>query len=92
MENPNFDENVVVKVGTFAPPKKKREVFNREKIYKEAPVDLIPTFEDLFKQIDETDLIINYYEILNGKRTKPPRDELLNRIEACVKENCYKRA
>ena len=86
MENPNFDENAISRVGTFTPTKKKREVFDRNKVYKEAPPELIPTFEELFAQIDEVDLIINYYEIINGKREKSPREELLNRLDQTTKD------
>ena len=35
---------------------------------------------DLFRRIDETELLINYYEINTGKRTKPPREPLLARF------------
>ena len=92
MENPNFDENAISRVGTFTPTKKKREVFDRSKVYKEAPPELIPTFEELFAQIDEVDLIINYYEIINGKREKSPREELLNRLDQTTKDKCYQKA
>ena len=35
------------------------------------------TFKSLFSQIDELDLSISLYELAHGKRSKPPRDELL---------------
>ena len=37
-------------------------------------------FEALFKQIDEIELIINYYDLKIGKRKNPPRPALLNRF------------
>ena len=36
--------------------------------------------QNLFRDIDETELIINYYELKTGKRVKPPRDALLARF------------
>lgn len=92
MENPNFDENIISKIGTFTPTKKKREVFDRKKIYTESPEALIQTFEELFAEIDYTDLVINYYEIIKGKRAVEPRQELLNRFDEKEKEDGYKRA
>lgn len=37
-------------------------------------------FKEVFRTIDETELLINFYEIQNGKRTKPPRAELLGKF------------
>ena len=80
MENPAFDENTIMKTGSVVPTKQKREVFNREQALKEAPDYLISDYEALFRQIDETDLVINYYEMIIGKRKNPPREGLLNRF------------
>lgn len=37
-------------------------------------------FQELFAQIDTIDLVINYYDLLHGKRKNPPRDELLEKF------------
>ena len=37
-------------------------------------------FEALFQQIDEVELIINYYDLKTGKRKNPPRAALLKRF------------
>ena len=78
-EGPGLDENQILKPYQ-AHYKNVREVFSREDAYKRAPADLIPVFESLFRQIDETELLINFYDIKNNKRSKPPRKELLDRF------------
>lgn len=45
------------------------------------PPHLKSTFEELWRKIDETDLLICFYELNTGRRTKPPRDELVNRFK-----------
>lgn len=92
MENPAFDENTIMKTGSVIPTKQKREVFNRAQALKEAPDYLIPDYEALFRQIDETDLVINYYEMITGKRKNPPREELLNRFTSSEQEEIYEKA
>ena len=47
----------------------------------------MPTFKDLFRQIDELDLKINYYELAHGKRKNEPRDVLLVRFNDEEKEH-----
>ena len=69
-----------------------RETFSREEALRKAPKTLIPTFQNLFRQIDETELIINFYEILVGKRTKEPRQELLNRFDTNKIQKCKESA
>lgn len=69
-----------------------RETFSREDALKKAPTSLVPTFKNLFQQIDETELTINFYEILVGKRTKEPRAELVKRLGAETVEKCRKSA
>lgn len=38
---------------------------------------MLTELERLWRQIDELDLTLNYYELLTGKRKNPPRDTLL---------------
>ena len=59
------------------PLKVKREVFSRKEALEKCPEHLRPTFEGLFRSIDELDLRINYYDLAHGKRKNPPRPELL---------------
>ena len=74
IESPTFCE------ASFAPNGVKYQYrkpkFSRTKALAAAP----EVFAPLFRQIDETELLINFYDIKSGKRTKPPRDELLNRF------------
>ena len=79
MESPAFNENSIVQP-TEARFKVVKENFSRSKALKEAPSNMKPLFEQLFKEIDETDLIINYYDLLHNKRKNPPRDSLLKAI------------
>lgn len=37
-------------------------------------------FNELFSQIDTLDLVINYYDLLHGKRKNPPRQDLLDKF------------
>ena len=74
LEQPTFNE-----AATFVsvPTKIPRQVFPRQEALEEAPEHLKPVLEELFMQIDELDLLLNYYDLLHGKRKKPPREELL---------------
>ena len=74
----SLDEAVILKKG--------RDVFSREEARQKAPEYLMETFEDLWRLIDETELVINFYEERVGKRDKPPREELVKRFENEVYE------
>lgn len=80
MENPNFNDLQIHTLGETVPLKRPKATFNRAAALKKAPPDLQLAFQELWKQIDSTDLLITYYEILNGKRTLQPRQELLDRF------------
>ena len=60
--------------------KKPRIVFSRTETRQNCPPYLLPSFEELWRIIDQTDLEICLYEIETGKRTKPPRPSLLSRF------------
>ena len=77
MEQPTFNEAAVF---TEIPTKITRTVFSREEALREAPEFLRQTFVDLFRQIDELDLLLNYYDLGTGKRIKEPRKELLEKF------------
>lgn len=69
LENPAFNENLIRPYNS-TPTKSKKETFNRKAALDICPDSLRPTLETLFREIDETDLIINLYELEVGKRTE----------------------
>lgn len=79
LEQPTFNEASLSRPTEVA-PKIKREVFDRKKALAEAPEYLLPTFMSLFRQIDELDLGINFYDFAHGRRKNPPRESLLNKF------------
>lgn len=77
IESPNFSETIIR--GPSNPPTKfTRQTFSREKARKEAPPYILARFEQLWRRIDETDLLTVFYEIHTGKRINPPRKPLLD--------------
>lgn len=75
MESPTFNEASLQ--SCVAPTRIKRETFSRSRALEECPEPMRETFKSLFSQIDELDLSISLYELAHGKRSKPPREELL---------------
>ena len=67
IEQPTFNESVIMRPGE-AKLKTIKETFSRERALKECPPELVPEFERLFKEIDEVDLVLNYYDLEHGKR------------------------
>ena len=80
LENPALSNAQLYALNDAVVLKKPRNVFSREEARKEAPDYLKPTYEELWRTIDEIELEINFYEVKTGKRDKPPRDELLKRF------------
>ena len=76
LENPVFNEATLRPIDSV-PMKVKREVFSRSEALAECPEYLRPSFVELFRNIDELDLRINYYDLAHGKRKNPIRPELL---------------
>lgn len=62
---------------TNAPTRIRKETFSRSEARKLAPPYVLTELERLWRQIDELDLMLNYYELLTGKRKNPPRETLL---------------
>ena len=81
MEAPTFNENLVTEIGK-AIYKKPKETFSREDALRAAKDNpqILESFRDLFEEIDKVDYIINMYELKIGKRKKPPRAELIERL------------
>lgn len=79
MEIPGFQESAF---RTLHEPQQKvsRTTFNRKAALQNAPDHIKPIYEDLFRQIDTIELLINYYEIQEGKRKNPPRESLQARF------------
>ena len=80
MESPAFNEAGLLSLDATAPTKIKREIFSRKEALEKCPSYLTETFYNLFRQIDELDLTINYYELAHNRRKNPPRDELLRKF------------
>jgi len=45
---------------------------------KTASPEALSILEELWKEIDSLELELNYYDLMHGKRTKPPREELIS--------------
>lgn len=76
MEQPTFNEASLFALASL-PTKTKREVFSRKEALSKCPPYLIETFNILFRQIDELDLMINYYDLAHNRRKNPPRADLI---------------
>ena len=76
LETPTFSEATLRPIDAV-PTKIKREVFSRKEAMEKCPDYLKETFVNLFREIDELDLRINYYDLAHGKRKNPIRPELL---------------
>lgn len=81
IETPGFSETMLRRP-TDPPTRIPREVFSREKTRRTAPSHLLPIFEALWRNIDSTELKLNYYELAHGRRKKEPRAELVARFSA----------
>lgn len=79
IESPTFNENSLRRP-TDPPTRQVRTVFSRTSTRKNAPAHLLPDFEALWRQIDETEFIVQQYELDHGKRKTPIRDDLLERF------------
>ena len=91
-ESPTFNENSIFSLNSKLPTKKVREVFSRSHTRSTAPASLLPIFEALWRQIDEIELTLNYYELRHGKREKDPREELLSVFSSEDQEKLRQRA
>lgn len=80
LENPALANSQLYSLNDAVVYKKSRDTFNRNEARRKAPEFLIDIFENLWRQIDETELEINFYEERTGKRSKPPRDDLIKRF------------
>ena len=74
-ETPGFSETSLRSLKD-PPARIQRTTFSRSRALEQAPDYLRQTFIDLFRQIDEIELELNYYELWVGKRKLPPREKL----------------
>ena len=79
IESPTFNENSLRRLSD-PPTRQTRIVFSRSQARKNCPPHLRDDFETLWRQIDETEFIVQTYELLNQKRTTPIRESLLGRF------------
>jgi hypothetical protein len=88
LEAPGFSEN------EFARPiyRKIKKVFSRSEARQLADPQILAQLEDLWRRIDSTELIVSYYELEHGKRTKEIRQELLDRFDPLELESFKSRA
>lgn len=77
LETPGFSEN------DFSHPiyKKQKNVFSRSEARNLASPQILAALENLWRQIDSTELTISFYELSIKKRETPIRQELLNRFD-----------
>ena len=88
IESPTFRENSI-----GGPPLKTPHFkLDRMEIESKAPTALKPAFEELWRQIDETELTLNLYEVRTGKRTQEPRASLRHRVGANTEFQLVERA
>ena len=92
MESPTFNEASFSSINSRVPTKKVRKVFSRQEALENCPAHLIETYKSLWKEIDKTELTINFYEINHGKRTKEPRADLLKTLTEEEQKYCADRA
>lgn len=91
LESPTFLENSISKLGTNT-TKKMRQNLSRSQLQQLLSPDQLSLFEELWETIDRTELLINFFEVQKGKRTKPPREELLSRFSPAEQDELQKRA
>lgn len=79
LETPTWNENEVRPLNSI-PRKVPREVFSRAEARKKAPPHILSELETLWKEIDTLELMLNFYDLAQGKRKTEPRQELLKRF------------
>lgn len=78
-ESPLFSE-AMLRRPTDPPSRTPRQIFSRSAARKKAPAQILQALESLWRQIDETELLLNFYELFHSKRSLPPRSTLLARF------------
>jgi len=79
IESPTFTE-ALLRSPSDPPTKLPSEPFSRSRARKVAPPHILNALEALWHEIDETELLLNFYELAHNKRKLPPRAQLLKRF------------
>ena len=79
IETPGFTETSVRPLKE-PPARVQRTTFDRTKALQNAPDYLVDAYNELFRQIDEIELELNYYELFCGRRKLPPREGLISKF------------
>lgn len=91
LENPSFNEATILRPSA-ARTKISKETFSRKEALEKAPSYIKEIFIDLFREIDQVDLILNYYDLAHDKRKNPPREELLQNFSEEEQKQLQERA
>ena len=91
LESPAFTESMLRRPEdpVYKAP---REVFSRSTARKLASPELLHELEQLWRLIDETELLITFYDLDHQKRTSPPRAQLLSRFNELEILSIHERA
>lgn len=92
IEVPSFNQNILSPFYASITQKPKKEKFSRAEARRNAPPELLSSLEELWHQIDLTELTLNFYDINSGKREKDPRTSLINALTPKELTQCKERA
>ena len=85
LTQPGFNERQILSAES---PRYKypKENFSRSLARKTADPESLRILESLWREIDTLDLELNYYDLIHGKRIKPPREELLSLFDESTQQ------
>lgn len=91
LESPSFSESLIK--GPSDPVYKTPKLKFKRSLARETSTPFLkPYLEDLWTQIDETELLVTLYELEHGRRTLPIRAQLAQKFDAAALEAFRKRA
>lgn len=86
LTQPGFTEQQIL--STEAPKYKyPKETFSRSSARRTASPETLAILEGLWKEIDSLELELNYYDLMHGKRIKPPREELISLFDESAQQS-----
>ena len=89
--SPSFQESSL-RTLSEPPTPRPRALFSRKLARELCPPHLKADLEALWRQIDETDLVICYYDLAHNRRKTDPRPELIARFDAADQDALRERA
>lgn len=92
IESPTFNESTFNQTLQSPVQKVVHEKFSREYARANATPFILNELESLWRTIDLTELLLNFYELKVGKRKNPPRDSLLSTFAPDVIESTRQKA